>query len=310
MRNAPRSALAALLLPLLVACSREPDETPASTGSPYIATSLYPLRYLAQRLIGDGARVLCPLPPDADPLHWQPDRATLQVFAEATLIVLNGAGVESWRATASLPLSRIVDTTEKLGAELVRFEAVTHSHGGGEHTHEGLDGHTWLDPRLLLGQAEALREGLLRAFPAQHAAIQRNFAALEADLGALDQRWRGIAPRLKRVNLLASHPAYNYPSKRYEFLITNLDLDPERELGGGELAALGVARGAREVPALLLWESEPLAATREKLERELALPSLVFSPCENPPRAELDAGVDLLSMMRRNLDLLDAALPR
>ncbi|MBK9384291.1 MAG: zinc ABC transporter substrate-binding protein [Planctomycetes bacterium] len=310
MRNVRRSTLSLLLLSLCAACSREAEETPANASSPYVATSLYPLRYLAQRLIGDGARVLCPLPPDVDPLHWQPDRSALQVFAEASLIALNGAGVEGWRATASLPLSRTVDTTEKLGAELVRFEAETHSHGGGEHTHEGVDGHTWLDPRLLLAQAEALRAGLLRAFPAQHAAIQRNFAALESDLTALDQRWRGIAPRLRRVNLLASHPAYNYPSKRYEFLITNLDLDPERELGAGELAALGVARGEREVPALLLWESEPLAATREKLERELGLPSLVFSPCENPPRAELDAGVDFLSLMRRNLDLLDAALPR
>ncbi|MBL8901634.1 MAG: zinc ABC transporter substrate-binding protein [Planctomycetes bacterium] len=303
-------AFAALLLSLCVACSRESEDAPADESSPYIATSLYPLRYLAQRLIGDEVRVVCPLPPDADPLHWQPDRAALQVFAQAKLVALNGAGVESWRATASLPLSRTIDTTQKLAQEFEHLEAVTHSHGGGEHTHEGVDGHTWLDPLLLLAQAEALREGLVRAFPGQQAAIQRNFAALEADLRALDQRWRDLSPRLKRVNLLASHPAYNYPSKRYAFPITNLDLDPERELGGGELAALAASRGQREFPAVLLWESEPLAATRAKLESDLLLSSVVFSPCENPPRAELDAGVDYLSVMRRNLDLLEAALPR
>jgi zinc transport system substrate-binding protein len=299
-----------LALSLAASCAREAEEPPASAGPPYVATSLYPLRYFAQRLLGDEVRVLCPVPPDADPLHWQPDRAALQLFAEATLVVLNGAGVESWRATASLPLSRTVDTTQAVASELVRFEAVTHSHGGGEHTHEGVDGHTWLDPRLALAQTEALRDALLRAFPSQHAAIQRNHAALEADLAELDRRWQALAPRLQRVNLLAAHPAYNYPSKRYGFAITNLDLDPERELGGGELAALRAGRGARDVPALLLWESEPLASTREHLQRELALPCVVFSPCENPSRAELDAGVDFLAVMRRNLDLLEAALPR
>ncbi|KPK50972.1 MAG: hypothetical protein AMJ63_13415, partial [Myxococcales bacterium SG8_38_1] len=62
----------------------------------------YPLQYFAQRIAGEFAEVVMPVPPDMDPAFWQPDAAIIGDFQRADLILLNGAGYAKWVSRVSL----------------------------------------------------------------------------------------------------------------------------------------------------------------------------------------------------------------
>ncbi len=296
------SLTALLPLVLLVACGGETDSTTSSedeaSSTPVVYTTFYPTTYLARRLAGDDAQVVCPLPADEDPIFWKPDEDTILAYQGADLIVVNGAEFEKWVLRASLPESRIVSTAEPFRDEWVTFEkAVEHSHGpSGKHAHEGVDGHTWLDPVLAKVQATQIASALKRRLPAATAAIDERLAALHRDLDGLDQGFRGLTEDYDGHAILASHPAYNYVAKRYGWRVVSLDLDPETmpsDEAFAEIQALLAETPAR----FILWESAPLERIAKRFREELGLESIEFSPCETPP----DGGVDYLARMKTNL---------
>src|SRR5690606_16041420 len=144
----------------------------------------------------------------------------------------------------------------------------THSHGaGGEHTHEGIDGHTWLDPLAAIAQAEAIAGGLTRLFPEHEEDFARGFDSLRRDLEALDARFTELTPQLEGVQFLASHPAYNYLARRYTWDITSFDLDPQAAIPDDAWNEIAAAADPAARARILLWESEALSETADRLAR-------------------------------------------
>ena len=185
--------------------------------------------------------------------------------------MLNGAKFEKWALSVSLPDNRVVRTAAGFRDQWIRYEeATSHRHGpkGEEHSHEGVDGHTWLDPVLATAQATAIHAALVRLLPEAKARLDANMAALAADLASLDAAFKALPVEGK--TLVATHPAWNYPARRY----------------GWKLGPEGDVR---------LWEGEP--------EQE-GPGEVTFSPCEQ--RGE----EDYLAAMRANLARLKAALER
>lgn len=293
----PRLSLACAVLLAAGSACQDPNDLPASEQVREVLTASWPVSSLAERLAPAGVPVRCALPPGEDPITWDPPREVVAGFQRASLVALNGAGLEGWTEHASLPSSRTVDTSAALGSQLLEQSGTVHSHGpAGEHTHGGVDPHTFLDPTLLVPMAGALRDGLARAFPEDRAGIEERARALMEDLRALDAEHRALAEALEGRRLVASHPAYDYLARTYGWDLTNLDLDPEAPLDEEALAAVRAAVGTGAVA--LLWESAPLPATATRLQEELGVPSIVWSPAEAPdPERE----GDFLSVQQQNI---------
>lgn len=299
-----------LLVPaLLVACN---SEAPAPGGEaratererPLVVTTFYPTEFLTQRLAGDLVDVRCDVPEDADALFWMPDDEQVLAYQQADLVVLNGAGLEVWVDKVSLPPSRVVDSSKPYSERLLTFETVTHSHGdSGEHSHEGVDPHTWLDPQLLSQQAAEIHAALVRVLPEEGDALGRNLRALQAELEAIDHSFANLGRVPEDVKLYANHPAYNYMARRYGWRIHNFDLDPESMPDDHDLEHLAEDVD-REKRGFLLWESAPLPEIASKLEEELGLASIVVTPAELLGSDERAAGFDLVDLMQANLEAL------
>lgn len=320
-----------------VSCEPEPKATPAPTGgaaatggSPTTAAapaggesapagspakeakfvayaSFYPLAYFAERIGGEHVTVRCAVPADADPAHWMPPPEVVREMQQADVVLVNGAGFEKWLDKVSLHESRLVNTTEAIAEQYITLEhAVKHSHGpAGEHAHEGLDGHTWVDPRTARVQAEAVLEAFLSRYPAPSEAFQANFEKLAAELEALAARAEALSPRLAEQVLLASHPAYNYLARQFHWNVHSLALDPQSAPAEEEWKQLSSAVSA--MPAiLLLWEKEPKKEIADRLFEEFGLISVVFDPCEtaDPQAAEQD----YIKRMHANYDRIEAEL--
>ncbi|KPP93151.1 MAG: zinc transport system substrate-binding protein [Rhodobacteraceae bacterium HLUCCA08] len=259
--------LAAFLI-LLAPLARAQDR-------PVVATVNYPLAYFTERLAGDAVEVLFPVPDGVDPAFWRPGIADIATIQQADLIVLNGAGYAAWTTRASLPRSRLVDTSRGLQDRLIETETVTHSHGAdGAHSHAAVASHVWLDPALAMVQADAVAGGLVRAGLLAEDSAGAALDPLKADLAALDEAGRAaFAPHAGQV-ILASHPRYHYLARAHGVEVSALDW------GAGEmpdddqwraLSALVSDTGA----TLFLWEAAPPPDAAARLA-ELGLTGVVY----------------------------------
>ncbi len=266
---------------------------------PVIYTVNYPLQYFAQRIAGDLADVVLPVPPEVDPAFWQPDAKAIGAFQRADLILLNGAGYAKWLGKVSLPRRKLVDTSAGFSDRYLMAQGgTTHSHGlEGEHSHAGTAFTTWLDFSQAVEQARAVRDALSRLMPQQEKTFAAHYLALERDLLDLDARLLAAVTRAPGKALLASHPVYQYLARRYSLKLKSVMWEPDAVPPETEWHA--IAEQLQSHPAdWMLWEAAPVPETDRRLQ-ELGIQITVFNPCGNRPESS-----DFLSVMSANVDNL------
>lgn len=299
----PATLFAALLLLTLACCGRTESRAHRDALNS-VLTTFHPTEYIASRISGGLVPVECPLPEGQDPASWQPDATALERYQNAGLVVLNGASFEQWTRLASLPFSRTCDSTAGFAADFITFESAKHRHGSeGEHSHEGTDGHTWLDPVNSRHQTEAILLAMSRRWPEHEKVFRDNAERLLADLDRLDERLKA-ASQAGPVRVIASHPAYNYIGRRYGWEVRNVDVPPEGPIGDEARRMLSAPDSAG---AFLLFESDPSPAVVAAL-REARVVYTTFSPGESLDAASREAGMSYLTVMNDNIDRLTAAL--
>jgi zinc transport system substrate-binding protein len=260
----------------------------------HVQTTCFPVDWLVARIGGERIDRVNALPPGEDPPHWQPSGETIAELSRADLIVVNGAGFEKWMLTATLPLTRVVDTSK--GLDLIETESSTHSHGvKGKHSHSGTDPHTWSDPLTYVAQARTVYEALVAADPANATHYEANLQALVQDLEALDADYRLALASGKGVRMASNHPAYAYLARRYGLEIHPFGLDPEQAPEQEEVDEI-LALTQAPNPAVLLWEATPLPDVKAAFPERVL--HIVIDPLEQPP----DGGVyDYLAQARTNI---------
>ena len=291
--------LATLLAPPPGAQAEEPD-----SGLLTIYVVNYPLKYFAERIAGEHAEVVFPAPADEDPAFWTPRPDTIGAFQKADLILLNGAGYARWVERASLPRSKVLDTSAEFKDRYIKVEgAVTHTHGsGGEHAHQGVAFTTWIDFDLAAKQAGAIGNALGRMRPDLMDEFQRNYAMLARDLKDIDKSVREIVSNNPSQPLIGSHPVYDYFAGRYGLNMKSVHWEPDETPGDAQWAELkGIL--AHHPAKWMIWEGNPAQESVKKLE-STGIRSLTFDPCGNVP----DQG-DFLSAMGENVENLRAAFP-
>jgi zinc transport system substrate-binding protein len=277
----------------------------ARRGPIVVAAVNYPLAYFAERIGGDAVTVEFPSLA-GDPAFWSPPPSTIVAFQDADLILRNGAGYAAWVDRASLPASRMVDTTAAHRDRLLAVDdRITHAHGpGGEHAHGGTAFTTWLDPTHSVEQARAILEALLPLLPESDTQLrdrfETRFETLAQELAALDLRLEAAVAQVPNLPLLGSHPVYQYLAQRYELNLRSVHWEPDEAPSPDmwrEFELLLADHPAR----WMLWEGPPRAETIERL-RAVGVESVVFDPCGNRPEAG-----DFIDVMERNAAALERA---
>lgn len=278
----------------------------SSEGAPAekltIYTVNYPLSYFAERIGGDHVTVVFPAPADVDPAYWRPDAGMISDYQKADLIILNGAKYAKWVDKVSLSRMKIVNTSAAFKDRyIVSKDVQTHSHGPeGDHAHESTAFTTWLDFDLAAQQAQAVAAAMSRKRPELKEAFAQNYAALEKDLMALEERIKVLAATDPGRPLLASHPVYDYLAHRYGLNLKSLHWEPDVVPAVHQLSQLKAIL-EKHTAKWMIWEGDPLSESVEKL-KSLGVRSLVFAPCGNRPIQG-----DFLSVMLQNVENLEAA---
>lgn len=279
-----RFALLSILI-LLGACKEQVTDVSRideHAAKPQVLTSNYPLYYFASEIAGDVVNVQMP-DIDGDPAMWVPVASDIPQLQAADLIVINGAGYESWLAFTSLDTGHLLDTTKDIQDLLLPIENATlHQHGPeGAHSHEDTAFTTWLNPQIAIEQARAIARGLSVLVPAQAEVFKMRLGLLEERLNELDRSLEQVFANMKDQPLVFSHPVYQYLQKRYGLNASTVHWEPDTEPGVKEW--LDFQNLLREHPAkLMIWEGPPLRSVVERLQ-EQGIRSIVFEPAGNRP---------------------------
>ena len=261
-----------------------------------IYTVNYPLQYFAQRIAGEHANVVFPVPEKVDPAFWMPDEQAIRDYQKADLILLNGAGYAKWVNKVSLPRLRQVDTSASFAEGYIAVrDTITHSHGPtGEHSHAGTAFTTWLDFYQAVQQAESVMQALAKKQPENKAAFERNFAALRKDLMALDLELQKTVAGRPGQPMLVSHPVYQYLARRYLLHLEAVQWEPGVVPEDDEWQRLRYV--TEDFPAQwMIWEKQPLSKTVTRLD-SMGIDVLVFDTCAGRPEQG-----DFLSVMQQNI---------
>ena len=262
----------------------------------------YPLKYFAERIAGEHARVVFPAPTDVDPAYWMPDAKTISDYQRADLILLNGANYAKWVNKVTLPRFRMVSTSAAFKDKYIETaELLTHSHGAeGQHGHEALAFTTWIDFSLAAEQAKAIAKALSRKRPALRDTFQENYEELKRELLQLDRDIKEVVSKDQSRVLVVSHPVYDYFARGYGLNTRSVHWEPD-EIPTTE-QMLELHNILKDHPAQwMIWEGKPIKESVERL-KAIGIQSVVFDPCGNAP----DQG-DFMNVMRQNVENLKVA---
>ncbi len=277
------------------ACDR-PEAPGRGVSDPRIvAVSNYPLAYFVERIGGERITVEWRIPPGIDPASWSPNGDDLAAIQRADLIFLNGATFEKWLPTASLPVSRVVDTTAGLKNRLLPAgDGSVHAHGPeGSHSHAGTAATTWLDPEIAMAQATTIHDALVRILPAHQEEFGSNLGLLIRQLQERGAPFEQAVNAAPTTPVFFNRPVFQYLSERYRMNGADLHWEAGTIPTAEQLEELDALRV--EHPAeWFIWDSPPTPEAIAALQ-DRGIQSIVFETCGNRP----DSG-DLLDTFDSN----------
>lgn len=160
-----------------------------------VTAAFYPMYTAALQIVGDadGVTVQCLTAPTSGCLHdYQLSPSEMLTLTNTDILLLNGAGAESFLTAALSSLTHLVCIDSSVGIDLKHAESDGHHH---DHHHEGetLNSHLWTSPSLYAQQIKTLRDGLCNADPARATIYTENANAYLQKINALIQRANAVS---------------------------------------------------------------------------------------------------------------------
>lgn len=274
MAAMPRRPLVALLAAALGLPGCVAD---TSSGRTQIVTALYPLTMVAARIGSDRVDVV-DVTTGAEPhdLELTPVQAGLVERAEVVLLVRG--------------LQPALDAATGADARLDALAVV-----GGE------DPHVWLDPVLMADIARAVADRLSRVDPDGAESYAANADAIVREMTVLHDQATVALSGCRRRDIVTSHAAFGRFAQRYGLRQTAITgVDPEAEPSPARIAEVVAFAEANGVTTVFAESADD--KTAQTVAREAGAAVAVLDP------AEVDRGADYVTVMRRNVTALRAAL--
>jgi zinc/manganese transport system substrate-binding protein len=232
--------------------------------------------------------------PDQDPHEFEASPSTARAFANAAVVIVNGAGYDGWAekllsASPAAPRAVVV-------AALVRKTA-------------GDNPHVWYDPAAMPALAEALYGLLVKLDPVHQADYARRLTTFGRSIKPLEDRIAEMRSKYSGKPVTATEPVFGYMAAALGLDMRNagfqLAVMNDTEPSAGAVAAFEKDLRARTVKVLLYNSQTSQALTRrmQKIATQAGVP--VVGVTETEPR-----GKDYQEWMLSQLDALDRALAR
>jgi zinc transport system substrate-binding protein len=270
------------------------DVASTDDGRLRVVTSVYPIAEAAASVGGDAVSVENLASPGVEPhdLELAPD--DLEALLTADVVLFVGEGFQP-------AIQDAVGEAEGLAVDVLAGVETLRAGGA-------VDPHVWLDPTRFRTVVGTIARTLADRDPDHAEAYLANAERYEAELQELDDELRdGLASCERRV-IVVSHDAFGYLAAAYGLEQQPIvGISPEAEPDPARLAELeGLVR--TEGVTTIFTEELVSPEVAQALARETGVGTSALNPLEGLTQAQLDAGEDYGSVMRRNLEALRGAL--
>lgn len=211
------------LLSNITAC-KDKHSSEETTGPIKIYVSILPQKYFVEKIGGNLVDVDVLVRPGQNPHTYEPTPKQMSSLAETDIYFSIGVTFEDiWikKIAAANPNLKIVPTYQ--GIKRRTMEKHSHEDGHGtetgidghdEHT-ESLDPHIWLDPNLVLKQADIITNALISFSPENKVIFQTNHQLFIREMVELDKFIREELKGIKSNSFLVFHPTWGYYADEY-----------------------------------------------------------------------------------------------
>ncbi len=298
---------AALLCPLLAGCGI--DSGTADDGLSIVTTTFPPYDF-ARAVTGDAAAVTMLIDLGTETHSYDPSPKDIRLIQNADVFIYGGGESDAWMD--GILFSIDTDTVTVLSmTEIVPLLAQEeHDHEDHGHGETIYDEHVWTSPKNASLLVAAIRDAVVEADPANAARYGENAAAYIADIDALAADFAALIAKSDRNQIVfADRYPFLYFSEAFglSYFAAFAGCAHETEPGAQTIASLIELVKMENIPAVFYIEfsDRRLADT---VAEATGCETLLFHSCHNVTRAEWDAGVTYVSLMRQNLDNLRKAL--
>jgi zinc transport system substrate-binding protein len=256
-----------------------------------VVASFYPLYDFAKHVGGDKVEVTNVTPAGAEPHEYEPSPQMLVTAQKSDVFIFNGEWLEPW--------------TDNF---IKDYKGTLVMGGDGISLLKNNDPHFWLDPVLAQKMVNSIRDGLIKADPANKEYYSRNAKSYVAKLADLDQAYRSGLGHCDQRAVVVSHDALEYLANRYDFeTLPIAGISPEEEPSAARLAELSKIVKEKGIK-YVFFESLVSPRLADTIAQETGAKTLVFDPLEGLSDADQKQGKDYLSVQRENLENLRSAL--
>ena len=271
-----RIVLILFLVGVLTSCGSS-----AGNGRESVVAAFYPLAFAAERVGGSEFDVENLTPPGSEPHDLELAPKTVARIETADVVLFLSHGFQpAVEAAVKEARGRLVDVLAGLPLRAA-------------------DPHVWLDPILFARIVERIGNVLHDSARADR---------LFADLHELDRSYRSGLSQCARREIVTSHSAFGYLAHRYGLMqVPITGISPESEPTARQLADV-VELVRRTHATTIFFETLVSPRLARTVAREVGARTAVLDPIEGLTPAEQARGENYLSLMRRNLSTLRAAL--
>lgn len=295
-----------LLLCVLLPLSGCAAETPETVT---VVASFYPVYVMAENVLDgvENVRLVSMTPPATGCLHdYQLLPRDMRALAEAKMLLINGAGMESFLPDVEklYPALTVVDCSQGVSLLAETEEDEDHEENGHDHDHGEFNSHIWLDPQNAILMTRNMAAALADQLPDQADRIAANADAYAEMLFSLDAELRAAISVLPRRDIVTFHEAFPYFARAYGLnVLAVVAIEPDEAPSPRMLMSLvDLVRQNGNPP--LFSEPQYENAALKTVANETGAPVYELDPLVTGDGA-LSAYQDV---MRRNLAVLQEAL--
>lgn len=260
-----------------------------------VVTSFYPLYFLTSEIGGDLIEVVNLTPAGVEPHDYDLTSRDMIKIIKSELIVLNGAGLETWisKVKENIILSgvRVLVLSDELNDQKI-----------------GNDPHIWLSPVLAAEMGEKIATELIKIDPQNKDYYQSNLTALKTELLNLDSRYKSELENCRRRDFITSHKAFDYMAGEYNLnQVAIAGLSPEEEPSPRRLGEISQLARENEIK-YIFFENLVSPKLSQVIANEIGAQTLVLNPIEGLSADDMKKGKNYITEMEANLENLKIAL--
>lgn len=255
-----------------------------------VIASFYPLYEFTKEVGGDKVDALALVPLGIEPHDWEPTIKDLQKMQQADLIVINGAGFESWVNDLDSINSDvvIVDTSKGISTLENKLEI-------GHKTF--VNPHIWLNPVMAKIQVENIAEALIEIDPSNKEYYRKNTDSYILQLDELDNKIKDELSQCKKKDFISFHNAFTYFADQYGLVQHSILESNEPDVEPTSQNLENVIKLAKDLGINVIFTEESVdARTSQVIANEINGKVSILSPLEIG-----DRNTDYIEKMEQNL---------